>query len=45
LIGVVGAAGALLRVGIDGAVERPTSERLPFGALLVGTAGLGWDWA
>ena len=39
LIGVIGAAGALLRVGIDGAVERRTSQRFPFGTLAVNLSG------
>jgi CrcB protein len=39
LIGVIGAAGALLRVGVDGAVERRTSHRFPFGTLAVNLSG------
>ncbi|HUZ84437.1 MAG TPA: CrcB family protein [Gaiellales bacterium] len=39
LIGVVGAAAAVLRVAVDTVVERRSSERLPVGTLVVNLSG------
>ncbi len=39
LIGLVGAVGATLRVSVDNAVKRRTSERFPFGTLAVNLSG------
>jgi fluoride exporter len=44
LIGLIGAAGAVLRVSVDTAVAERTSGRFPYGTLAVnmtGTAALG----
>lgn len=44
LVGLIGAAGALLRVTVDTAVAKRTSGRFPYGTLVVnmtGTAALG----